>query len=104
MRRPGVGVWGDSVKICLLPGADQVLPFPAFRRPVLGTQEAYKTTKQTARLAVGAWAGSQTHYQGWGGELRATTPALPRRLWGCGRGCLLHTTPAPSTAEMPEEG
>lgn len=42
--------------------ANQMLPFPAFRRPVLGTQEADKTTKQTASLAAGAWAGSQTHY------------------------------------------
>lgn len=98
----GRGVWGASVKLCLLPDADPVLRFPAFRRPALGTQEAYKTTKQTARLAAGAWAGSQTHYRGCGGEPRATTPALLRRLWGSKRGCLLPTTPAPGTAEMPE--
>lgn len=100
--RGGSGGGGVPVKICLLPGANQVLRFPAFRRPVLGTQEAYKTTKQTARLAAGAWAGSQTHYRGCDGELGATTPALLCRLWGRGRGCLFPTTPAPSTAEMPE--
>lgn len=41
--------------------ANQMLPFPAFRRPVLQTQEAYKTTKQIVSLAAGAWAQSQTH-------------------------------------------
>lgn len=56
----GVGV-GHSVNMPLS-CANQMQPFPAFRRPVLGTQEAYKTTKQTASLAAGARAGSQTHY------------------------------------------
>lgn len=76
-------------------------PLPAFPRPVLQTQEAYKATKQTARLAAAAWAGSQTCSQGDGGELRAVTSLCPvRPREGEEGACFL--LPQPQRCEVPQ--